>query len=183
LSVHAEGFTQLIVDACPPPATKKPQPVLSEPWLQAKGELYPMIDRITRDILGPASVPGGGPPFDYADDALQGRWIHIDPSKIEVAPLDDDTGTGRSVVFPVVINPNDQDRRQEIWVRAWAGEGATSDQGTASVEQILQRSIDQLRSKETDGTPDQPARAQISMNTLANIAKTKAEAMAISTDI
>ena len=173
LSVDAEGFTQLIVDACPPPSTKKPRPVLSEPWLQAKGELYLMADRITRNILGADSRS------DYADDALQGRWIHIDPDTIEVVPLDPNTGGGRAVLFPAVINPTDPDRRQEIWVKAWAGQGAASDRDSETVEELLQRLIDRLRSEETDETPDEPARAQISTETFAGIAKTRAAAMKV----
>jgi len=177
-SVYTEGLASLLAPAFsePAPNGRKPRPVLPEQWFQAKSELYALTDRVTRDLLGPPVLPGGGePPFGYAPDDLTGRWVQIDPSRIEIVPLHDDTGEGRAVCFPVTLNPEDPLRRRDIWAKAWLGEEATSVDEEESLEHMLMQAIESLKGE--DGTPDKVEDAdgciQISLDTVVGFAKTQ----------
>ena len=92
-------------------AKKKPEPSITEPWCQAKGELYLFISRLTRDILVPPTPPGGGqPPFGFNDGAFRGGFFFIDPRRVRY--LADD----KAIVFP--ITSKDDPGKVLLWVKS-----------------------------------------------------------------
>ena len=175
LSVYAGGITDVLLDAFPSLSNKKPEPVLSEPWFQAKAELYLFTERIADDILGPPEPPGGGePPFALSADAFRGKWLHVDP--MELRMLSDDEG--RAVLFPAILNPDDPSRRRELWVKAALGEARVSREERESVESMLQKALEEV---EREGEPssvleNEGGRVQITSRTIAAIAATQQDA-------
>lgn len=83
-SLYPEGLSQWIVEHVP--SQKKPQPVLNEPWLRAKSELYLFTDRVAREILGPGgSTRRGQARWGFGGGELTGKYITVDPDRISLA--------------------------------------------------------------------------------------------------
>lgn len=179
LSIYSEGFTEAFLKAFPLIKQKKPEPVLSEPWFQGKAELYLFTERIARQVLGPPSPPGGGiPPFDFPDDAFNGRWIFIDPGRIILIHASEDEV--KTVLFPAILNPNDSTRRTEIWVKAGLTVPIVPAQERESVESMLRRALAEVKSTKLGKTPGDPGgRVRITLNTTAGYAPTREAAAAI----
>ena len=182
LSVYSEGFTETFLKAFPLPKQKKPEPVLSEPWFQGKAELYLFTEKIARHVLGPPSPPGGGrPPFGLADDAFNGRWVFIDPRRIILIPAKEDEV--QTVLFPVILNPNDRARHTEIWVKAGLTVPIVPAQERQSVESMLRKALTEVKSEKNRARrsriEDSRGRVRITLNTTAGLASTKKTAQAI----
>ena len=175
LSVYSEGFMATLLGAF-----KKPESVLSEPWFQAKGELYLFTDRIAKAIL--AKSPAPKPPFGFAADAFKGRWVSVDPSRIKiVSDKEDDPKSGRVVLFPAILNYNDPAKRKEIWVKA----GLTSADVTApereSVESMLHKALKEVKEegKLDKRAEDKAGKVQVTVNCAAAFAGTSEAAMRV----
>lgn len=181
VSVFSEGFTSVLMAAFPGPEQKKPEPVLSEAWCQAKSELYLFTERITQGILGPPSPPEGGPPYGFADDEFDGRWVRIDPNRITIVPDDEETGEGRAVLFPVTLNPEDPRRRTEVWVKAGKGATEASETEERDVEAMLFRALEDVQAEKAASAKaeDAAGRVQITLATTAACAKTQSAARAV----
>ena len=113
LSVFPKGISMELCDLF----QKKPEPILNEPWLEAKGELYFLIAELTEKAL--SGNGDGMPPFGFADNDLRGKYVSIDPKDISLVPDDaKDPKSEKAVLFPVVLtNPRDS-RKKELWVKA-----------------------------------------------------------------
>ena len=133
-SVQSDGLLMKTILGAVPAAAKKPQPVIFPvPWLEAKARVYQFTDRIANSILGPPSPPGGGkPPFGFGDGEFRSPLVQIDPRLIVYVP--DDHGR-KTVVFPVVLNPNDKQKRTTLWVKA--GVGAVQQESAAAIEKLV----------------------------------------------
>lgn len=182
LSVFSEGFTSVLIHAFPTPGRKKPEPVLSEAWFQAKSELYLFTDRITQGILGPPSPPEGGPPYGFADNEFDGQWVRIDPSRITIVPADEETGEGRAVLLPATLNPQDPARRTEVWVKAAKGAIQVPETEERDVEAMLFQALEDVRAEKDVSSAkaeDARGRVQITLDTVAGYARTESAARAI----
>ena len=124
-SVFSAGFFARILDESYPHAThKKPQPVLPEPWLQAKSELYLFTDKITRLVLGGGG--GGKPPIKprkgvtrFPEGNFNGKFVFINSSLIEIVNQDEeDEKSGYAILFPVVLKSGDSKKETQIWIKA-----------------------------------------------------------------
>jgi len=180
LSVYSEGFTQTLLEAFPKPAQKlkhkKPRPVLSVPWFQAKAELYLFTERITRRVLGPPNPPGGGKlPYGFSGNAFKGKRVFVDPQRISIIS-DTKDGKGRAVLFPAILNYKDLKRRTEIWVKAGLGVAMVSEQERESVESMLQKALEEIQKEKEGGkkVEDEVGRVQITLNTVAAFGDKKA---------
>ncbi|MGB2986481.1 MAG: hypothetical protein WBE26_11430 [Phycisphaerae bacterium] len=181
-SVYSEGFMETFLKSFPAPNQKKPEPVLSEAWFQGKAELYLFTERIARHVLGPPSPPAGGrAPFGFADDAFDGRWVFIDPNGITLIPETEDQV--ETVLFRVILNPNDPARRTEIWAKVGLTNPIVPAQERESVESMLRRALTEVRSQRDPSTrvEDSGGRVRITLNTTAGYAPTQAAAQAIHT--
>ncbi|MGD2087164.1 MAG: hypothetical protein PVH61_13355 [Candidatus Aminicenantes bacterium] len=166
-SVYTEGFTRTLLKAFTGENLKKPEPVLSESWLQAKSELYLYADRITRELLGGAGppppvqpphtpqlpgLPGGGkPPFGFSADEFRGKWVYIDPNRISFI-FDTDEKKHYAVLFPVILNPNDEKKRTEIWVKAIKDFSPVPGQERENVEYWLKKALEEVQSRQDQGS-------------------------------
>jgi len=178
-SVYSEGFMKKLLDSFQSSAGKKsqgfkqgfkkPKPVLPEPWFQAKAELYLFTERIVRGILGPPNPPGDGkPPYSFSDDVFKGRWVFVDPKRISTIS-DTEDGKGRAVLFPAILNPVDREKRSVIWVKAGLGVAIVPEQERESVESMLMKALQDVRSeiKPSKRVEDAAGRVQITLNTVA----------------
>jgi len=173
-SIYSAGFTKMLTEAFRSRTRKKPEPVLAEPWFQAKAELYLLVERIVRDILGPPEPPNGGkPPYGFPDDAFRKGRVFIDPNRIRI--ISDAEGLpGLAVLFPVILNPDDSARRTEIWAKAGLGVAPTEEQERESVESMLKRALEKTKKEKGPGdkVEDEKGRVQITLNTVVGLAKT-----------
>jgi hypothetical protein len=151
-SVQPDGLLMKTIAGAVPASAKKPEPVIFPvPWLEAKARIYQFTDRIANSILGPPSPPGGGrPPFGFDDDEFRTPLLQIDPRQIAFLP--DDHGR-KTVVFPIVINPSDRQKRTTLWVKA--GVGAVQQEDSAAVERLLKEALSEVQ-RESDA----PSRAE-----------------------
>ncbi|MEK7754901.1 MAG: hypothetical protein AAB654_23450 [Acidobacteriota bacterium] len=184
LSVYSEGLTETLLRVFPPSrasAGKKPEPVLQQPWLQAKAEAYLFIHRINRAMFGPPEIPGGGdPPYGFGQAEFRGRWVHVDPKQIRVIP-DADDSKSRAVLFPLVLYPEDDTRRTTLWVKAGPGMPRLSRDEEENVEAMLKRALDEVQTEQAPGprAEDGAGRLHITSDTVAGFGRTAAEAMNI----
>lgn len=132
LSVFTEGFlSNILKQTFQASANKKPGPVLNEPWINAKSELYLFTDRIVRAVFGSAVFGGGSqdppkppkPPGEiiagFDDDEFKGRYIFIHPKKIELVSADGKNGKqDDAVLIQAIITSEDRNRETEIWIKA-----------------------------------------------------------------
>jgi hypothetical protein len=118
VSIYSDpGLTESILRAFPH-VQKKPPQTLTETWLQAKSEVYLVTQKIAEGLFGPPDIPNGGaPPFGFSDDAFRGRWVFVDPRKIELVD-EPDVYKGKAAVFPVVLMTQDENKRQTVWAKA-----------------------------------------------------------------
>lgn len=194
-SVYSEGFTKTLLEAFSSEKLKKPEPVLSEPWLEAKSELYLFTDRITREILGPPPTsgeppfeppkpPGGAePPYGYSDNEFKGKRVYIDPHRITIIP-DTDERKRYTVLFPVILNPDDERKRTEIWVKAISEFSPVPSEERENAEALLKRALEEIQaeqivSDEEKGKKieDEGGRVQITLNTKAIITSNRYDAV------
>ena len=152
LSVEPDGLLMKTIAGAVPSGAKKPEPVIFPvPWLEAKARIYQFTDRIANSILGPPNPPGGGgPPFGFNDDDFRTPLVQVDPRLIVYLP--DDQGR-KTVVFPVVLNPNDRKRRTTLWVKA--GIGAVQREDGAAVEKLLKDALSEVQREK-----DAPSQAE-----------------------
>lgn len=181
LSVYSEGISRTLLEVFPPSRIKKPEPVIAEAWLQAKAEIYLFTDRIARSILEPPGPPGGDqPPYGFQDDEFSGKWVRIDPNRIQIIP-DTEDNQKKTVLFPIIINPNDRRKRKEIWAKAGVVSlpalPTTTTEERESVELLLKEALSEVQkeSKEESKTKveDQSGRVQITLKTIATFASSK----------
>lgn len=93
------------------PGNKKPEPSITEAWCQAKGELYLLVSRLTRQLLGPPGPPGGGePPFGLTADAFRGSFFVVDPRKIRYLAKD------KAILFPIATK--DDPENGVLWIKS-----------------------------------------------------------------
>lgn len=176
LPIYSEGFTEMLLKAFPPSQQKKPEPVLSDSWLQAKAELYLFTERIAGGVLGPPNPPGGGrPPYGFGDDDFKGRWVRIDPKLIHIVPDDEDRKKGRAVLFPAILNPDDPEGRTPVWVKAGLGVAEVAKRERESVESMLMKALRAVQSEQEPRkkAEDAAGRVQITLNTMAAYASTQ----------
>ena len=181
LSVYSEGFTKILLNEFVSPSHKsfegpegfkKPVPVLSSSWLQAKAELYLFTDRIARYILSSAEPPSGGsPPYGLPANAFKGKWTFIDPRRISIVS-DTKDGKGRAVLFSVILNPNDPDGGTEIWVKAGMSSAVVPAEERESVESMLKKALEEVKKEKKPNTKaeDDRGRVRISFRTVAGFA-------------
>lgn len=94
-----------------PDNQKKPETSITEPWLQAKGELYLFINRLTRNIIGPPTPPGGGePPFGFDDGSFHGKFFFIDPRLVHYLAKE------KAILIPLAI-VNDP-KNVVLWIKS-----------------------------------------------------------------
>jgi len=208
LSIFNEGITKELLEAFPILNQKKPEPVLNQPWLQAKAEMHLFITRITRRVIpSPANggappftprPPTGSPPFGFGDDDFKGKWIYINPKMISAVPNEN------AVMFPMVLNPEDPSRKKEMWVKAGFSPAFTVPVTSAerrAVEEILKKHLDAVRVDEkakkaqdansdlqnpnkeiSRKAEDAKGRIQIDKDIVATIKTSKSEAVAAPID-
>ncbi len=131
LSVDNEALGRLI------DGRKKPPPVISEAWLQAKTSLYLLTDKIAK--VADRAARGGGvppkqPPFGLSSKELNFPTARVDRESITL--VDDE------VVFKAVLFPNDTKRARTIWVRAKAVAPSGTDE---DMEPLLKMALTKLR--------------------------------------
>lgn len=113
--------------------------------------MYQFTDRIANSILGPPNPPGGGkPPFGFGDDEFRSPLVQVDPRLIVY--LRNDHGR-KTVVFPVVLNPNDRQKRTTLWVKA--GVGSVQQESAAAIEKLLKDALSEVQSES-----DAPSQAE-----------------------
>ena len=169
LSVYSEGFTEILLKALSSSTQKKYPSVLSEPWLQCKAELYLFIERIVERVLEGGGGSGNKkPPYGFSVEDLRGNWISIDPNRISILSKD------QSVLFPIIINGD-----QNLWIKAKRSneEGAINPVERESVESMLKRALKDVQSENKIRVESKGGRVQITIDTVAGIAKTKEAAV------
>ena len=175
ITIYSEGdLTKALLRAFPG-SIKKPEPVLSEPWFQAKAQLYLFTERIVQSLLGSPGPPGEGiPPFGFNDDDFRTKRIFIDPHRIRIT-WDTEDGKGRAVLFPVILNPMDAARRKEIWVKAGIGSATVDAHERENVESMLEKALEDIR---TEVEPSKVVGGkggliQITLNTVAAVGENR----------
>jgi len=117
-SIYSDpGLTETILRVFPR-GGMKPPPTLTEGWLQAKSEVYLITQKIAEGLFGPLDIPNGGaPPFGFSDDEFKGKWVFVDPRKIELV---DEPGAYRAkaAIFPIVLIAQDENKKQTLWAKA-----------------------------------------------------------------
>jgi predicted DNA-binding protein len=173
VSIYSEGFTQAVLEALL--EHKKPELVLSEPWFEGKVELYLFTERIASGVLGPSNPPAGGkPPYGFSNDDFKGKWVFVDPNRITIIS-DTKDGKGRAVLFPVILNYTNPERRIEIWSKAGLGIAMVPGQERESVESMLKKTLEEVQKEIEPGTKveDNAGRIQITLNTIAGYTRTQ----------
>lgn len=181
LSVYSEGISGTLLEVFPPSKIKKPEPVIPEPWLQAKAEIYLFTDRIARSLLDPPGPPGGNePPYGFKDSDFSGNWVQIDPGKIQIIS-DTEDSQKKTVLFPIIINPNDRKKRKEIWAKAGGVSLPTPPILTTDerkmVESLLEKALSEVQEQSGEESKtkveDEAGRVQITLKTIATFASSK----------
>jgi hypothetical protein len=172
-SVFTEGFlSDVLKQTFQASANKKPGPVLNEPWIKAKGELYLFTDQIVRAVFGRPVFGGGGqdppkppkPPGEinagFDDDEFKGRYIFIHPKKIELVSADGkNEKKNDAVLIPVIITSEDRNRETEIWIKAVPThnldeEVPADEQDHEFVEFLLKKALARVQSQKKSSRPD-----------------------------
>jgi len=126
LSVDAQGFGALLDDR------KRPPPVVSTPWFQAKADLY-----VVTDIIAAAATSQDNrvkPPFGLDPEKdLNLGMVRVDPSTLE--------RVGDDVMFKVLVSV-DPRNPTELWVRTRSfgtalPTGNIADVGDQEIEKLL----------------------------------------------
>ena len=146
---------------------KKPQPVLNEPWFQAKAQIYWLVDRVTQRAL---SAGGGQPPFGLSDAELRLPYASVNPKDIALAGGGSSSGGGSAggggggnLIFPIALNPDDDRRRTTIWVKAAPMAGREKD--VDSTEAMLKRALGEVQAETSAPTSSDDANNQVQVST------------------
>lgn len=169
-SVYSEGFSDILVKTLSSTTQKKPEPVLDEPWFQGKAKLYLFINRIVDKVLASGGA-GDKPPFSFSKSDLESRELSIDPNKISVMIEPD--GINKSVLFPVVLNPNNPQKKTTLWVKATNNIANISKDEREDVEKMLKKALDKVKTenKMNGKVEDKAGRVQVSFTTVAGFAR------------
>ncbi len=170
LSPYSQGYMGILLDTFQGAAHKKPPSVLNQSFLRAKTELYMLTDQIVQRILTPPPgkpptppfPPAGAiPPYGFTNDDLSGQYVAVNPRQISI--VDDEDRTGRAVLFPAVLNPNDPKNRKVLWVKAGLGSALLSRGQTQSVERMLFGALHSLKQsgRPNESVEDEAGRVQI----------------------
>lgn len=182
LSIYSEGFTETLREAIPPYEQIKPQPGSLIPVNQAKAEIYLLTNKIVHKLLGPSNPPNNGnPPYGFNENDLKRKWVSVDPTRIELVP-DTPDGKGRAVLFPLILNPGDPNKRKEIWFKAGLGvTSATDVEDMENVEKMLRKALNEVKNEELldERIEDEAGRIQITTDVVAALAGTRERAKEI----
>jgi hypothetical protein len=174
LSAYSEGFSEIFQQTFPLRA-KMPEPGLLSPAIQAKSEAYFKIGEIVKAVLGgapPPSASGGTPPWGFSDDYFRGKWIYIDPHRIEKT-VDPEDGNPQVVFLPLILNPDDPTKRKEIWVKAAPGTAEVVTTERRDVEGMLIKVLEEAEKPPGKAVEDKGGRVQITLDTVAAFASTR----------
>jgi hypothetical protein len=196
-SVFTEGFlSNVLKRTFQASANKKPGPVLNEPWLNAKSELYLFTDRIVRAVFGGGGQDPPKPPkppgeiiAGFDDDEFKGRYIFIHPKKIELVSADGKNGKkDDAVIIQAIITSEDRNRETEIWLKAMptkildeevpADEQDKADkQDHEFVEFLLKKALTKVQSekKSSRSIENQFGQIEITFDTLLCMGENKSE--------
>ena len=191
LSVFTEGFlSNVLKQTFQASANKKPGPVLNEPWLNAKSELYLFTDRIVRAVFGGEGQDPPKPPkppgeiiADFDDDEFKGRYIFIHPKKIELVSADGKNGKkDDAVLIQAIITSEDRNRETEIWIKAVPTknldeEVPADEQDHEFVEFLLKKALTKVQSekKSSRSIENQVGQIEITFDTLLCLGENKSE--------
>lgn len=160
-SVFANGVSLVIEEAV---GGKKPGPVLSQHWFQAKSEVYTFVDRVAMKALESSNSTS---PFGLLESGLTGRWISIDPKRLSLIPASSTSKERKAILIPIVF----KETGTTVWVKAGLVQGSIETGRT--VESILRRALaDVEREAATpEKAEDESGRVQVSINVLAGFAQ------------
>ena len=191
LSVFTEGFlSNVLMQTFQASANKKPGPVLNEPWINAKSELYLFADRIVRAVFGGGSQDPPKPPkppgeiiAGFDDDEFKGRYIFIHPKKIELVSADGKNGKqDDAVLIQAIITSKDRNRETEIWIKAIPTknldeEFPADEQDHEFVEFLLKKALAKVQSqkKSSRSIENQVGQIEITFDTLLCMGENKNE--------
>jgi len=171
LPVEESSLDVLLVEAF---STQiKPKPVFNKDWLKAKSETYLFIDRLTKAVLAgggappvPPDLPGakvgvaGEPPELLRlllPDDYRGQYVAIDIERVEIV-VDSGKNDTKTLLFPIVMHPNESTKRREFWVKAGldsritrmeVGKVASGESREIRVKESLERLLGEV--KESSG--------------------------------
>ena len=83
-SLYSGSDIDVVINMMSDNLKKKYQVVLNEPWFQAKAELYLYVDRITNGVISDDTTFTYEIPSDWNNTTFSGRYVHIDPTTIEI---------------------------------------------------------------------------------------------------
>ena len=139
--------------------------------------------------VGPPPNSGGGsapPPagsggpllFGFNNDDFHGKRVYVDPRRIEIVPAA--PGSKRkAVLFPIIINRDDPDRRTELWVKATFSK---EDAERRTAEELLAKALTEVQRERAPRTKaeDKIGRIQITDDIHAAVSKTRRGALSVS---
>ena len=172
-SVFSNGLGASLVTIFPPKTSKdskKPQPIVNEPWMQAKSEIYMSTYRLVHQLAGSGEMPpppNDHPPYGLSEDDFRGPWTSVGLAGLEI--LSDKRG--RSVLFPITIG--DDRQRKTIWIKAALQNGTS--QG-ATIEEILRSELDEVQAEGDKMRPsaeDELGRVRMGTDVIAVISTTR----------
>ena len=191
LSVFTEGFlSNILKQTFQASANKKPGPVLNEPWINAKSELYLFTDRIVRAVFGGGSQDPPKPPkppgeiiAGFDDDEFKGRYIFIHPKKIELVSADGKNGKqDDAVLIQVIITSEDRNRETGIWIKAVPThnldkEVPADEQDHEFVEFLLKKALARVQSQKESSRSieNQVGQIEITFDTVLCMGENKSE--------
>jgi hypothetical protein len=187
-SVFTEGFlSNILKRTFQASANKKPRPVLNEPWLRAKSELYLFTDRIVRAAFGGGDQHPPKPPekiiADFGDDEFKGRYIFIHPKKIELVSADEKSRKKKdAVLIPVILTSENRSRETKIWIKAMPTHSLdevipADKQDHEFVEFLLKKALAKVQSqkKSSRSIENQTGQIEITFDTLICMGENKSE--------
>jgi hypothetical protein len=112
---------------------EKPKPVVSEPWFEAKTELYLLAAKVGGSGGG-RKPPGGGPPIGLSPEDFNGKQIRIDPMSF--------VWVGDEIIFKVTLYSDDPQRKADAWVRVSSTKKPVPDRG---IDEYLKDALQSIR--------------------------------------
>jgi hypothetical protein len=162
LPVFSQGLSSMIFSEVR--ASKKPEPILEEPFFKAESWLYGSVTSIANVILGSADPPGppngGKPPFGFSDNDFDGEFMKIVPADIQYFPAQNDRR--KAILIPVIFKRSGA----KVWVGAVRARGL-EEKGQETVEAIVASALQEVQAeKETpDRAEDRTGQIQMDTNT------------------